>query len=139
MKKHIHIILDVVSMWALSALGFLGGVWFNNLAFWFWDALLSIYFLGRTSRWILYLYDKVFNKLCTVRTKSYDSSYSHPICFLAKSKSKLRYSEVRFNDPKLKGRFFSFEIDVFKGGDLLEMTYYKNSKVIKSIKKIEEE
>ncbi len=137
MKKHIHIILDIFSIWTLSALGFLGGFLFNNFAFWFWDALLSIYFLGRTYRWILFLYDKAFNKLCTVRTNNYGYSCSYPIYFLALPQSKLRYSEVIFNDPKLKGRFFNFEVNIFKSGDLLEMTYYKHSKVIKSIKKIE--
>ena len=137
MKKQMHIILDIVSMWTLSLLGVLLGVWSNNLAFWFWDALLSIYFLGRTSRWILYLYDKTFNKLCTVRTKSYRFLSRIPYYFFATKYAKLRYSELRFYDPKLKGRFIHFEDDVFRSGDLLEMTYYKNSKVIKSIKKID--
>ena len=135
--KKMHIILDIVSMWTLSLLGVLLGVWSNNLAFWFWDALLSIYFLGRTSRWILYLYDKAFNKLYTVKTKSYRYSSRMPYYFLASKNAKLRYSELRFDDPKLKGRFIHFGDDVFRSGDLLEMTYYKNSKVIKSIEKID--
>ena len=136
MKKHIHIILDIVSMWTTSVLGFL--MWYDNPVFWFWDALLSIYFLGRTSRWILYLYDRTFNKLCTVRTKSYRYLLRTPYYFFATKYAKLLYSELRFYDPKLKGRFIHFEDDVFRSGDLLEMTYYKNSKVIKSIKKIDE-
>ena len=136
MKKQIHIILDIVSMWTPSALGFF--MWYDNPVFWFWGTLLSIYFLGRTSRWILYLYDKAFNKLHTVRTKSYRDLSRMPYYFFAPKDAKLRYSELRFYDPKLKGRFVHFENDIFRSGDLLEMTYYKNSKVIKSIKKIDE-
>ena len=60
------------------------------------------------------------------------------LSFFATQYAKLRYSELRFYDPKLKGRFTHFGDDIFRSGDLLEMTYYKNSKVIKSIKKIDE-
>ena len=132
-----HIIFDILSIWTVSAIAFFAGFWYEQPMFWFWDLLLSIYFLGRTSRWILYLYDKAFNKLCTVKTKSYRYLSKMPYYFFATKYAKLRYSELRFYDPKLKGRFIHFENDVFRSGDLLEMTYYKNSKVIKSIEKID--
>ena len=138
MKKYVHVILDIIMIWTFSVVIFFAGFWYDQPLYWVVDLPLSIYFLGRTSRWILYLYDRTFNKLCTVRTKSYRFFNRMPYYFFASKYAKLRYSELRFYDPKLKGRFVHFENDIFRSGDLLEMTYYKNSKVIKSIKKIDE-
>ena len=51
---------------------------------------------------------------------------------------KLFYSEIFFDDPKLKGKFILLEDNfALKHGELLEVTYYKNSKVVEKISTIQ--
>jgi hypothetical protein len=46
------------------------------------------------------------------------------------------YSEILFDDVRLKGKYVFFDSSVFQHGERLEIVYYPRSKYIKSINRI---
>lgn len=131
-----HIILDNVSMWCFSLLALAFGIWQGWIELLIFTALLSVYFFARSFRWLMFLFDKVLGRTITVKTKGYRFALKERVYMLDLTK-KLCYSEILFDDSNLKGKFVLLDDNAtFKHGDLLEITYYKNSKVIKSITRI---
>lgn len=133
MKK--HIILDIISMWCFLIISIIVGLWVHSVEILVVTPLFLIWFSIRTFRWIVFLYDKIFKKTVTVHTKGYRFLTKERIYALDFSK-KIHYSVVVFDDS-LKGKYILLDDNrLFKQGELLEITYYKNSKVIKSILKL---
>ena len=138
MKKDImhHIILDNISMWSFSFLAFAFGIWQDDIDLLIFNGVLSIGFFLRSLRWLLFIYDKSLGKTISIKTKGYRFSAKERAYFFDFAK-KICYSVITFDDPKLKGKYVLLDSDrTFKNGELLEITYYKNSKVIKSISKV---
>ena len=131
--KKKHILLDNIFNWCFSLCVFAFGIWINNIDIVIFNSMLSIGFFVRSFRWLLYCYDKIFKRKVTIATKGYRSFKRAPIYMMLDS-TKLYYSEIFFDDSKLNGRFILLEDNFeLKHGELIEMTYYKNSKVIETI------
>ena len=131
-----HIILDIIFTWSFCSIALAVGIWDESIELIIFDTILFVYVFIRTFRWLMFIYDKVFSKIITVETKGYRFSSKERVYTLDLMK-KLHYSVIVFDDSKLKGKFILLDNNtVFKHGELLEITYYKNSKVIKSITKV---
>ena len=131
-----HIILDIIFTWSFCSIALVVGIWDASIELIIFDTILFVYVFIRTFRWLMFIYDKVFSKIITVETKGYRFSSKERVYTLDFTK-KLHYSVIMFDDSKLKGKFILLDNNtVFKHGELLEITYYKNSKVIKSITKV---
>ena len=134
MKK--HIILDSVFSWSFCLVALVFGIWQGLIEFIILGTILFAYVFMRTFRWFAFVYDKVFDKILSVKTKGYRFSFKERVYFFDLTK-KLHYSVIMFDDSKLKGKYILLDDNtIFKHGELLEVTYYKNSKVIKTISKI---
>ena len=134
--KKKHILLDNIFNWCLSLCAFAFGIWQNSIDIIIFNTVLSIGFFVRSFRWLMYCYDKIFKRKVTIKTKGYRFFKREPIYMMHVS-PKLFYSEIFFDDPKLNGKFILLEDNfALKHGDLLEVTYYKNSKVIETISTI---
>jgi hypothetical protein len=136
-EKLKHIILDLVVVLTVSLFGFAFAIWQNLIGVYIFGGIYAAIFFIRALRWILFLYDRIFDKTVTQKTKGYSSFTRVPIYFHIKRSHIHYYSEISFDDPTLKGKYVYLEDDFsLKHGQLLEVTYYKNSKVIKSIKRL---
>lgn len=134
MKK--HIILDSVFSWSFCLVALAFGIWQGLIEFIILGTILFAYVFMRTFRWFAFVYDKVFDKILSVKTKGYRFSSMERVYAFDLTK-KLHYSVISFDDSKLKGKYILLDDNtIFKHGELLEVTYYKNSKVIKTIIKI---
>lgn len=133
--KMYHIILDNISMWCFSLLAFAFGIWQDDIDLLIFNGILSIGFFLRSFRWLLFIYDNTMGKTITIKTKGYRFSAKERVYFFDFAK-KICYSVIMFDDPHLKGKYVLLDdYGTFNNGELLEITYYKNSKVIKSISK----
>ena len=131
-----HIILDIIFSWGFCSFALAFGIWHNSIDLIIFDTILFVYIFIRTFRWLMFIYDKVFCKIITVETKGYRFALKERVYFFDLTK-KLHYSVIMFDDIKLKGKYILLDDNtIFKHGELLEVTYYKNSKVIKTISKI---
>ena len=131
-----HIILDIIFSWSFFLVALAVGIWDASIELIIFDTILFVYVFIRTFRWLMFIYDKVFSKIITVETKGYRFSSKERVYTLDLTK-KLHYSVIMFDDSKLKGKYILLDDNtIFKHGELLEVTYYKNSKVIKSITKV---
>ena len=94
--------------------------------------LVMWFALKRTFFWGKILLDLKFSEPQKIITKCYQSAcrlpvYGYEFC-------RLRYSEVTFSDPRLPGKYVYFDVAIYRGGDELEVTYYKRSRYIVDIK-----
>ena len=136
MKKFIvHIILDLIVGWALIC----GGIYFGLT----WSFLLLIYtiplvcwYSARTFIWIRMAIDVLFSTPISITTKGYRFALRQRVYPLL-LKSTFHYSEILFDDVRLKGKYVFFDNSVFRHGEKLEIVYYPRSKYIKSIERIE--
>ena len=137
-EKLKHIALELVFTWLFLALVFAFAIQQKSIDICIFATVFAVgHFIQRTFRWILFTYDKIFDKTVTLKTKGYSRCMREPIYYYFTEKYKRFYSIVQFDDPSLKGRFVYLEDDFsLKHGELLEVTYYKNSKVIKSVKRM---
>lgn len=135
-EKLKHIVIDLALVWLFLILSFAFAIWQKIISICIFGAIIVVWYFIKTLRWILFAYDKLFDKTVVVETKGYRFFKREPIYFFS-DRSKWHYSEIVFDDPMLKGKYILLE-DVFfmKHGELLEVTYYKSSKVIKSIKRL---
>ena len=136
MNKRIHITLDVVSMvmfmvgtilWAIVARVYLCII---ILPF------LIIHYCRRIFRWILFWIDFRKDDTKTVITKGYVFRGRYLIYELDITK-KICYSVIQFSDPHLKGEYIDLSDERHRQGDTLEVVFYRRSRVIKSITKID--
>ena len=131
-----HIILDIIFSWSFCSFALAFGIWQNSIDLIIFDTIIFVWIFLRTFRWLMFIYDKVFGKIITVETKGYRFASKERVYAFDLSK-KLHYSVISFDDCKLKGKYILLDDNtIFKHGELLEVTYYKNSKVIKTISKI---
>ena len=131
-----HIILDIIFSWSFFLVVVAFGIWQGLIEFIILGTILFAYVFMRAFRWFAFVYDKVFDKILSVKTKGYRFSSKERVYFFDLTK-KLHYSVIMFDDSKLKGKYILLDDNtIFKHGELLEVTYYKNSKVIKTISKI---
>ena len=131
-----HIILDIIFSWSFCSFALAFGIWHNSIDLIIFDTIIFVCTFIRTFRWLIFIYDKVFGKIITVETKGYRFASKERV-YAFDLKKKLHYSVISFDDSKLKGKYILLDDNtIFKHGELLEVTYYKNSKVIKTISKI---
>ena len=122
-------------MWSFSFFAFVYAIWQNDFSFAILAVVVSIVFFSRSFRWLMFIYDKILCKTITIKTKGYRFSANERVYFFDFAK-RICYSVIMFDDPQLKSKYVLLDSDrIFINGELLEITYYKNSKVIKSISK----
>ena len=136
MSKIKHIILDVVSMWIFLFMGILLAIFVTPLA-WIFDIFFAIDFWKRTSIWVLFWIDSRKEDTQTVITKGYVFRGRYRIYELDITK-KIYYSVIQFNDPRLKGEYIDLSDERHRQGDTLEVVFYRRSRVIKHITKLED-
>lgn len=132
----LHIVMDVVSMWGLILCGLYLG-FTGTILYFVFSVPLIIWFSIRTFKWAKILFDVIFSKPQTIITRGFRFSDRHQVYALNVFRN-VYYSIIRFSDPGLKGEYICFEYYIFRGGEKLEVTYYKHSRYITSIKRIEE-
>ena len=128
-----HILLDILSTWAFTFFSIFIGFRLNSVEILFFSTFLLIYDFIRTLRWLAFLYDKIFKAKVTVKTKGFRYLTRERVYMLDISK-KIYYSVLVFDDTRLKGKFVLVDNNcIFRNGEQIEVTYYKNSKVIETI------
>ena len=132
-KAKMHMIADIFLSW-LFVVGFVyfGCGKFSGMLL--GVPLTSLFALQRTIFWGKTLYDLKFSEPQKIITKCYQSACRLPVYLY--DFCKLRYSEVTFSDPRLPGKYVYFDVAIYRGGDELEVTYYKRSRYITDIKLI---
>lgn len=135
MNKRTHIILDVVSMWIFWLFVVWLAIFVTPLA-WIFVVWFAIDFGKRTSVWLLFWIDSRKDDTQTVITKDYVFRGRYRIYELDITK-KICYSVIQFNDPRLKGEYVDLSDERHRQGDTLEVVFYRRSRVIKSITKID--
>ena len=137
MNKRTHIILDVVSM-VLFMLG--TTIWARVARAYLCIIILPFLFIRycrRIFRWILFWIDSRKEDTQTVITKGYVFRGRYRIYELDITK-KIYYSVIQFNDPRLKGEYIDLSDERHRQGDTLEIVFYRRSRVIKHITKLED-
>ena len=134
-----HIILDIILMWLLIFAGIYIGIK-NSPILIFYSVILSIWYIYRTYRYCLIFMDVLFSEPRCVLTRGYRFAVSERVYALDLTKN-IHYYYVLFddktlNDGRFKDKYIFFEARPFRGGDLLQVTYYKRSKFILDIQKI---
>ena len=66
MKK--HIILDSIFSWSFCLVAVAFGIWQGLIQFIILGTILFAYVFMRTFRWFAFVYDKVFDKILSVKT-----------------------------------------------------------------------
>jgi hypothetical protein len=130
-KKHIVGDLLVACILVLGCLycGFNGTFLFQLIGF-----PLALYIaLQHTFLWVKIFYDLKFSEPQKIVTKGYQNAFYTPI-YNARFSNYVGYYEVSFGDPRLPGKYIYFDAERFRGGDELEVTYYKRSRYIVDIK-----
>ena len=128
-----HIVGDLILSWifVLGCLycGFIGTFLFHLIGFPF-----ALYIaLERTFLWGKIFYDLKFSEPQKIVTKGYQNAFYTPIYAYIRLNDSCYY-EVSFGDPRLPGKYIYFDAERFRGGDELEVTYYKRSRYIVDIK-----
>ena len=136
MSKRKHIILDVVSMWIFLFMGILLAIFVTPLA-WIFDIFFAIDFWKRTSIWVLFWIESRKDDTQTVITKGYVFRGRYRIYDLDITK-KIYYSVIQFNDSRLPGEYIDLSDEMHRQGDTLEVVFYRRSRVIKHITKLED-
>ena len=135
MSKRKHIILDMVSMWIFWLLTVLLAIFVTPVA-WVFVFWFGIEFGKRTAIWVFFLIDSRKDDKQTVVTKGYVFRGRYRIYELDITK-KLCYSVIQFNDSRLPGDYIDLSDERHRNGDSLEVVFYRRSRVIKSITKID--
>lgn len=99
--------------------------------------LLFCVWLCELSRiWLPIAFAVRFSKPKTITTKGYRSAYRMPV---SPRKTKHHYSVILFDDPNLKGKYYSLDEALFRHGEELEIIYYPRSRYICSIQRIKDQ
>ena len=127
-----HLIGDILLSWVLC-IGCIYGGFAWTIVFHFFVPLILYEALERTFLWGKIFYDLKFSEPQKIVTKGYQNAFYMPIYAYIRFNDSCYY-EVSFGDPRLPGKYIYFDAERFRGGDELEVTYYKRSRYIVDIK-----
>ena len=138
-----HIVLDIITMWIFVSICVCYAIVKDSILIFCGTIPLIIWYSTRTYRYGLIFMDVFFSEPQCVHTRGYRFSVSERVYALDLTKN-IHYYYVFFNDKQLndgrfKDKYIFFEARPFIGGELLEVTYYKRSKFILDIQKINQE
>ena len=141
-KIKMHCALDVITMWLFIGICVCYAIVKDSVLIFCGTLPLIIWYAFRTYRYFLILIDVLFCEPLCVCTRGYRFAVSERVYALDLTKN-IHYYYVLFNDKQLndgrfKDKYIFFEARPFIGGELLEVTYYKRSKFILNIQKINE-
>ena len=127
-----HLVGDIFLSWVLC-IGCIYGGFAWTIVFHFFVPFTLYVALQRTFLWGKIFYDLKFSEPQKIITKGYQNACYWPIYNTCRSNS-IGYYEVKFGDSRLPGKYIYFDAERFRGGDELEVTYYKRSRYIVDIK-----
>ena len=133
-KIKYHIAFDLLITWSILIVGVYFGNKYSVLPIILvCEAPIWVAYLPRTLQWICIGLACTFSTPKTIQTKGFRLAYREG-AYLFNSKTKWKYSVIKFNDPNLKGNYiFIGEALGFKTGDSLKIVYYPLVKYIMSI------